>query len=68
MQVLEVLGEGASANTAQQSITGTQYTYTDHPCLSLVDRLMTPARVLSARVDTDSGAGAPHTSDTPALC
>ena len=36
--------------------------------VSLVDRLMTPARVLSARVDTDSGAGAPHTSDTPALC
>ena len=51
-----------------------QYTYTDHPCLSLVDRLMTPARVLSARVDTDSGRGhlthlthPPYANNTPAL-
>ena len=33
MQVLEVLGEGASANTAQQSITGTVHLH--RPSLSV---------------------------------
>ena len=67
-------GGGECQHSPAVHYRGTVHTYTDHPCLSLVDRLMTPARVLSPRVDTGDSGGTsddlthpPYANNTPAL-